>query len=130
MQKKLLATPALAGLVALPIAGYATFYLMNESPFYFGADRQATDGPVVREQDATTARALKKADAKSEIRESDGELLARPASPPKSRSAGKGGRLTSTNCRNRNPAKLSRDAVAGLARLRRPSRWSKDAGAP
>ena len=39
MQKKLLATPALAGLVALPIAGYATFYLVNELPFYFGADR-------------------------------------------------------------------------------------------
>ena len=36
MQKKLLAAPALAGLVALPIAGYATFYLMEESPFNFG----------------------------------------------------------------------------------------------
>ena len=55
MQNKLLATPALAGLVALPIAGYATFYLVNKSPFYFGADHQATDGPLVREQDATTA---------------------------------------------------------------------------
>ena len=30
MQKKLLAAPALTALVALPIAGYATFYLMEE----------------------------------------------------------------------------------------------------
>lgn len=35
MQKKFFATPAIAGLVALPIAGYATFYLMDGSPFNF-----------------------------------------------------------------------------------------------
>ena len=33
MQRKLIAAPALAGLVALPIAGYAAFYLLEESPF-------------------------------------------------------------------------------------------------
>ena len=53
MQKKLLTAPALTALVALPIAGYTTFYLMQESPFNFGAG-QVTDGPVVR-QDATSA---------------------------------------------------------------------------
>ena len=53
MQKKLFAAPALTALVALPIAGYATFYLMQESPFNFGGE-QVTDGPVVR-QDATSA---------------------------------------------------------------------------
>jgi Ca-activated chloride channel family protein len=33
IQKKLIATPALAGLVALPIAGYAAFHLMDGVPF-------------------------------------------------------------------------------------------------
>lgn len=45
MQKKLLATPAIAGLVALPIAGYTTFYLMQDSPFSFG-DHQVSDKPA------------------------------------------------------------------------------------
>jgi Ca-activated chloride channel family protein len=35
MQKKMIAAPALAGLVALPIAGYATFELMKTSPVLF-----------------------------------------------------------------------------------------------
>ncbi len=47
MQKKLLATPALAALVALPIAGYAAYYLMEESPFAWRPDRPASDGPPV-----------------------------------------------------------------------------------
>ncbi len=33
MQKKLIATPAIAALVALPIAGYTAFYLMKDQPF-------------------------------------------------------------------------------------------------
>ena len=41
MQKKLIAAPALAGLVALPIAGYATFYLMEQSPFQFSAPEES-----------------------------------------------------------------------------------------
>ncbi len=47
MQKKLLATRAIAGLVALPIAGYTAFYLMEESPFRFDAGEVA-DAPAVR----------------------------------------------------------------------------------
>ena len=43
MQKKLIATPAIAGLVALPIAGYATFYLLREQPFQFGGDEKITE---------------------------------------------------------------------------------------
>ena len=38
MNKKMYATPAIAGLLALPIAGYATYYLMKDSPFAFGPD--------------------------------------------------------------------------------------------
>ena len=30
MNKKMYATPAIAGLLALPIAGYTTYYLMQE----------------------------------------------------------------------------------------------------
>src|SRR3954453_17713926 len=56
MQKKLIATPAIAGLVALPIAGYATFHMLREQPLPFGsdekitetlADKPATNGPAI-----------------------------------------------------------------------------------
>ena len=69
MQKKLLAAPALTALVALPIAGYATFYLMEDSPLRFGGEL-VTDGPVVR-QDATSAEPAKekKADQESDGRD-------------------------------------------------------------
>src|SRR5690606_5579174 len=36
MQKKLIAVPALAGLVALPIAGYTALHLLQEQPFATG----------------------------------------------------------------------------------------------
>ncbi|MFI0846818.1 von Willebrand factor type A domain-containing protein [Mesorhizobium sp. IMUNJ 23232] len=53
MFKKLYATPALATLVALPIAGYTTFYLLNrpELPFVFGTGQEATDAPRERKQE-------------------------------------------------------------------------------
>ena len=65
MQKKLIAAPALAGLVALPIAGYATFYLMEGSPFNFGAEQEIADAPVERLKEApvTSAEPLQKPDA-------------------------------------------------------------------
>ncbi|WP_394892548.1 von Willebrand factor type A domain-containing protein [Mesorhizobium sp. AaZ16] len=53
MQKKLYAAaPALATLVALPIAGYATFYLMDrpQSPFVVGTDREVAEAPHQRLQ--------------------------------------------------------------------------------
>jgi Ca-activated chloride channel family protein len=40
MNKKMYATPAIAGLLALPIAGYTTYYMMKESPFAFGPDKK------------------------------------------------------------------------------------------
>ncbi len=42
MERKLSATPAIAGLLALPIAGYAAWYLADQNPFGFGDNR----GPV------------------------------------------------------------------------------------
>ncbi|MBB6464771.1 Ca-activated chloride channel family protein [Aminobacter lissarensis] len=61
MQKKLIAAPALAGLVALPIAGYATFYLMEGSPFNFGADQEIAEAPSARLKEAPDTK-LKKTD--------------------------------------------------------------------
>lgn len=78
MQKKLI-VPALAGLVALPIAGYATFYLMEGSPFNFDAEQEIAQAPVARSKEAP-ATALKKSDA--ERREAAAEpLAAAPAKP-------------------------------------------------
>ncbi|TIR34048.1 MAG: DUF3520 domain-containing protein [Mesorhizobium sp.] len=83
MQKKLFATPAIAGLVALPIAGYATICMLQEQPFHSGGDEKITetlaDKPVAR----------KKADGDAESRDA-AEALA-PASPPKPESAAAGG---------------------------------------
>ena len=81
MQKKLLATPALATLVALPIAGYATFYMMNDPRFNFGGDSQVSDGPVVKQQLPTTvAKPAKEKKAESDKR--DANIAAPEASTP------------------------------------------------
>ncbi|MER8371588.1 VWA domain-containing protein [Mesorhizobium sp. M1406] len=101
MQKKLIATPALAGLVALPIAGYATFHMLREQPPKFGgdekisetlADKPATLKPTTAEpKPAPTELAKdKKADADVESRDATDALVA-PASPPKSESTVTGG---------------------------------------
>ncbi|UVK45849.1 von Willebrand factor type A domain-containing protein [Mesorhizobium sp. AR07] len=93
MQKKLIATPALAGLIALPIAGYATFHMLREQPSTFGgdekitetlADKPATVKPLAEPKPAPTELAKdKKADADVESRDATDVLVA-PASPPKS----------------------------------------------
>ena len=43
MNKKLMAAPAIAGLMALPIAGYITYYLMQENAYRFGADNDVAE---------------------------------------------------------------------------------------
>ena len=43
MQKKLIATPAIAGLVALPIAGYTALHLLDQQSFNFGGDHGITE---------------------------------------------------------------------------------------
>jgi Ca-activated chloride channel family protein len=101
MQKKLLAAPALAGLAALPIAGYVTFYMMEESPFNFGRG-QVTDGPVVR-QDATSAESAKEKDA-DESRDALTEPILAESTPKAEAPA---------NYATPPPAVLSRD-VSGL----------------
>lgn len=108
MQKKLFPTPAIAGLVALPIAGYATIYMLGESKFSgpeFGGDDKITETladkpatvkpPVVAEADKQ-----KKADADSESRNA-GEALVAPTSPPKAESTAVGG-LTQQDVLTRN----------------------------
>ncbi|MER9582931.1 VWA domain-containing protein [Mesorhizobium sp. M0276] len=96
MQKKLIATPALAGLVALPIAGYATFHMLREQPPKFGgdekisetlADKPTTLKPTTAEPKPvrTELEKDKKADADVESRDATDALVA-PVSPPKSES--------------------------------------------
>jgi Ca-activated chloride channel homolog len=80
MQKKLLAAPALAGLVALPIAGYATFYLMEESPFRFQTGQGAADQPARQNKDEASVE-LKK-DAGEQERDVLSELVTPPAAAP------------------------------------------------
>lgn len=48
MDRKFLSTPAIASLLALPVAAYATYYLMNDGPFAFGP-REAVVGAEVGE---------------------------------------------------------------------------------
>jgi len=59
MQKKLIAAPAIAGLVALPVAGFTALYLVNQQPFDFGGEGAATEPlagkPVAVESAATDA---------------------------------------------------------------------------
>jgi len=102
MNKKMYATPAIAGLLALPIAGYTTYYLMKDSPFAFEpdtkigetADKQGEPVDRERTEDPTVTKPVaveplkKKADAdEGEIgRDVTTDLLARqdaPAEAPK-----------------------------------------------
>ncbi len=119
MKKKLLATPALAGLVALPIAGYATFYLMQDSPFNFVGGHAVSDGPVVREQDGLSEPLKdKKADAETASRATTTEA-ARPVSPPKAEELAATQPppsivAPSTVAPAQESGEMSRDAFAGL----------------
>ncbi|MEQ1950573.1 VWA domain-containing protein [Mesorhizobium sp. CN2-181] len=83
MFKKLYATPALATLVALPIAGYTTFYLLDkpESPFVFGTGQEAADVPREQKQEVAVAD-RKKGDQDESERDVLADLTAQPAQPP------------------------------------------------
>ena len=59
MNKKMYATPAIAGLLALPIAGYTTYYMMQDSPFAFDPEKkigETTESKAGRDKSATRER--------------------------------------------------------------------------
>ena len=72
MNRKMYATPAIAGLLALPIAGYTTYYLAKESPFNFGPG-----GPVTESGD-TKAGDTKQGDTKLTSERTDGPVVVKP----------------------------------------------------
>lgn len=96
MQRKLIATPAITALVALPIAGYAAFEMLKEQPPAIGGNDKITetlaDKPVAQkpaanrqannEPLAAAPAKEKKTDAESEGRLKDEAEIA-PAAPPK-----------------------------------------------
>jgi len=100
MQRKLIATPAITALVALPIAGYAAFEMLKEQPSAIGgngagngkiaetvadkpvAQKPAPNQPAITEPLAAAPAKEKKTDADRERRIEDGAQLT-PASPPK-----------------------------------------------
>jgi Ca-activated chloride channel family protein len=88
MQKKLIATPAIAGLVALPIAGYATFHMLREQPLPFGDDEKITetlaDKPAINApaKEKQAPEGDKKADADERSRDVTQQLVT-PTAPPK-----------------------------------------------
>ncbi|MDX8507362.1 vWA domain-containing protein [Mesorhizobium captivum] len=96
MQRKLIATPAITALVALPIAGYAAFEMLKEQPPVIGgngkitetvadkpvAQKPAVEQPAINEPLAAAPAKEKKTDADSERRVED-EAQVAPASPPK-----------------------------------------------
>lgn len=74
MERKLSATPAIAGLLALPIAGYAAWYMASENPFAIEDNRGPADiNETAGKKDGT----LKPAEAKlkEEAFRSDDKLV-------------------------------------------------------
>src|SRR5437870_4856293 len=95
MQRKLIATPAITALVALPIAGYTAFQMLKEQPPVISngrvtetladkpaAQKPAIDQPAINEPPAAATARQKKTDADSEDRLKD-EAQVAPAAPPK-----------------------------------------------
>ncbi|RWA73560.1 VWA domain-containing protein [Mesorhizobium sp.] len=94
MQRKLIATPAITALVALPIAGYAAFEMLKEQPPVIGgngkitetvadksvAQKPAPNQPAINEPLAAAPAKEKKADSERRVED---EAQVAPASPPK-----------------------------------------------
>ena len=94
MQRKLIATPAITALVALPIAGYAAFEMLKEQPSAISgngtvaetvadkpaAQKPAPEQPAINEPLAAAPAREKKIDADAAARANS---QAAPATPPK-----------------------------------------------
>lgn len=107
MNKKMIAAPALAGLVALPIAGYATFALIQQSPVLFDGKQTVDDTKTSKQEVTVTKEPAKttssntgvappkvlqeKADADEESRNVTNDYLAKPG-PQDALSAGEAGK--------------------------------------
>ena len=81
MSRKLIANPAMAALIALPIAGYSAFYLMQTSPLTQGLDtggpgRVATPTETPKPKTAPQAEARKEVDLSTSIQESEAAPVA------------------------------------------------------
>ena len=110
MQRKLIATPAITALVALPIAGYAAFEMLKEQPPVIGGNGKITETladkpvaqkpvpeqPAINEPLAATSAKEKKTDADSERRVED-EAQVAPASPPNSETSSSDGQAKREN---------------------------------
>ncbi len=85
MQKKLYATPALATILALPVVGYTTYYLLQDSPFDFGAGQEVATVPAGEKKDAIATPPAQTAEKKAESDEFRRDVAnnapAQPAKP-------------------------------------------------
>lgn len=94
MQRKLIATPAITALVALPIAGYAAFEMLKEQPPVIGGNGTATETladkpaaqepapeqPAIDEPLAAAPATAKKTDADAETR-ANSQVVPAPPKP-------------------------------------------------
>jgi Ca-activated chloride channel family protein len=115
MQRKLYAAPALAGLVALPVAGYITFQLVENSPFHFGTESRTSE-PASRqvEQPVAEQNAPAKAEQKQDMAS---DTLAKPVAPSSApalsaqQQAAGGSALPSPSVATRSRAVVNQDAA-------------------
>ncbi|MBN9552510.1 MAG: von Willebrand factor type A domain-containing protein, partial [Alphaproteobacteria bacterium] len=148
MQRKLIATPAITALVALPIAGYAVFEMLKEpSPVIGGngkitetvadkpvAQKPASERPAVNEPLAGAPAKEKKADADAERRVED-EAQVAPASPKMENGtlkdyAGQGAAPEALPAQPPAPAEVDQLAVDGRANARAPATAMQPARIP
>jgi len=85
MSRKLIATPAIAGLLALPIAGYTAFYLMDTSPLALNRDldapKPAVQQTVAGKNKAVESRQRQELDTGASVAETEAAPVA-PMPPP------------------------------------------------
>lgn len=88
MSRKLIANPAMAALIALPIAGYSAFYLMQTSPLTQGLDTGGPGrvaAPTEKPKAAPPAEARKEVDLSTSIQETEAApppVAGQPAAEP------------------------------------------------